>query len=391
MIHNVKRKKTPQELIDKKHKQDAPKIVEFHNLVDQCFANRKASKNDMEALSITTHLLELNPENYVFWNIRREIFENGVLKSLESSTESQDQQEKDGKEDKVQDEQQQKQKRKQELLAKEMYFVLSQLKRFPKAYPLWNHRNWCINKMPESEWQNELALIDYMLSKDPRNFHGWHYRRVIVSKLEGLMKNKNASNTAAVTDKEDAKDVNGAHTDTMTQHEFEYTTKKINNDFSNFSAWYNRALLIPKYLSEKDGKEENRSEFLKQEIEYLRQAVYTDPEVSSAWFYHKWLYNNLDTIDQGISDEEKQKLIQEEITMVEELAEVEPDNSYCLIALVYLRDFCYQAGKIEEDAEDQKRRVEVYERLQEIDPLRKRMYQAWKTSYLKDQASFKKN
>lgn len=358
MIHGIKRKKTPQELIDKKRRADAPKIREFQELVAQCQKNREAGKHDRDALEVTTELLELNPDNYMFWNIRREIFEKGIFvgnhgeaskDSLGNVTESSL-----GNTPNLNNPPNKLESGDEAILAKEMAFVLSKLKRFPKAYCIWTHREWCIDRMRDEEWQKELALVDFMLAKDPRNFHGWHYRRMVVNKLKSLGKTN------------------------LTETEFDYTTEKINQNFSNFSAWYNRALLIPKHLEH----EPNRRAFLEKEIDYLRQAVFTDPDVSSVWFFHKWLYSNLELIDNEIGSIDKQRMISEEIEMIEELSEVEPNNSYCLIALVYLRDMLRNAGHIDQSLNDHKRRIEVYERLETIDPMRRNMYQAWKNRYL---------
>lgn len=69
--------------------------------------------------------------------------------------------------------------------------------------------------------------------------HGWGYRRYVVANLEKARKIS------------------------LVQSEFDYTTTKTNN-ISNFSAWHNRANLIPKLLppSSDDTFEEKRKELL---------------------------------------------------------------------------------------------------------------------------------
>ena len=48
----------------------------------------------------------------------------------------------------------------------------------------------------------------------------------------------------------------------MAQDEFDYTTKMINQDLSNFSAWHNRSKVILKMLDEKQATDEERKEML---------------------------------------------------------------------------------------------------------------------------------
>ena len=69
--------------------------------------------------------------------------------------------------------------------------------------------------------------------------HGWQYRRYVVANIEKIR------NVA------------------LAKSEFDYTTTKTNN-ISNFSAWHNRANLIPKLLppSSDNTFEEKRKEFL---------------------------------------------------------------------------------------------------------------------------------
>ena len=83
-----------------------------------------------------------------------------------------------------------------------------------------------------------------MLNLDSRNFHGWGYRRTVTQALE--------SNNF----------LSQGLTTIMTEPEFEYTTKMINSNLSNFSAWHSRSKLIIKLLSEMDASHETRLKFL---------------------------------------------------------------------------------------------------------------------------------
>jgi geranylgeranyl transferase type-2 subunit alpha len=48
----------------------------------------------------------------------------------------------------------------------------------------------------------------------------------------------------------------------MVESEFEYTTKMINANLSNFSAWHNRSKLIPRLLDERNADAAKRRKFL---------------------------------------------------------------------------------------------------------------------------------
>ena len=83
-----------------------------------------------------------------------------------------------------------------------------------------------------------------MLNLDSRNFHGWGYRKTVTQALES----------------DDF--LSKGLTTNMTKPEFEYTTKMINSNLSNFSAWHRRSKLIIKLLSETDADHETRLKFL---------------------------------------------------------------------------------------------------------------------------------
>ena len=87
-------------------------------------------------------------------------------------------------------------------------------------------------------WTEELGLVGKMLNRDNRNFHGWGYRRTAVDNNERL---KSSS---------------------MAKDEFDYTTKMIGSNLSNFSAWHNRSKLILRILDEQSASDEERKQML---------------------------------------------------------------------------------------------------------------------------------
>ena len=68
--------------------------------------------------------------------------------------------------------------------------------------------------------------------------HGWSYRRYVVQHM-----------------REEAVDENNV--EKIVQSEYDFTTKKINESFSNFSAWYQRTRLLPDIVQKLHEQERN--------------------------------------------------------------------------------------------------------------------------------------
>lgn len=128
----------------------------------------------------------------------------------------------------------------------DLWFLFPLLVKFPKCYWIWNHRLWLLEQASEllpSErslklWTDELELVGKMLNRDSRNFHGWGYRRIVVSNVESLKASS------------------------LVKEEFDYTTKMIGTDLSNFSAWHNRSKLILRTLEEHQASDQDRKQML---------------------------------------------------------------------------------------------------------------------------------
>uniref|UniRef100_A0A2N9GC98 Geranylgeranyl transferase type-2 subunit alpha n=1 Tax=Fagus sylvatica TaxID=28930 RepID=A0A2N9GC98_FAGSY len=188
-----------------------------------------------EALEVNAKLLEINPEYYTAWNYRKLSVENRLSQS-ESDLDSV-----------------------KSILSEELKVVESALKQNFKSYGAWQHRKWVLSK-GQSSVDHELRLLDRFQKADPRNFHAWNYRRFVAALM------------------------NRSEVD-----ELQYTTDMINNNFSNYSAWHNRSVLLSNLLKRKVQGFSPKEEVLNEEYELVHQALFTDPDDQSGWFYHLWL------------------------------------------------------------------------------------------------------
>jgi len=261
---------------------------------------------DEGGMELSAKIIEYNSEYYSSWNYRREFFKKKILEngsdSLQSSFEN------------------------------ELIFIQNCIAKSPKSYWIWLHRTWITLHM-KADWKMELKLCGKMLDLDERNFHCWCYRR-----FAAKMANESIS------------------------EEFKFTTKKIEDNFSNYSAWHQRSALIPQ-MYEKDSE---LIEALEIEFELVKNAFYTEPNDQSAWFYHRWLVQQICKL---ITEKEKQKkYLQKELDMCKELLEVEPNSKWPTLTSVFFF-LLQQIGNPDSNIIN-----EHLKKLQQLDPYRFNYY-----------------
>jgi len=349
-MHNVRRAAKPTaEIIAERKEKELAKIKAYTALSDHVLSKKRARDYSREALNLTTNLLTVNPEFYTIWNYRRHIFVNGLFPTSKPAEIH-------------------------ALLKDDLGFTLGALKQHPKVYWIWNHRRWCLEHIPieddpnsEAEgvqdrdgldwqrqtWARELFVVEKMLDVDPRNFHAWNYRRYVLASLPpdppGTENNSSSANASPPS----------LHRTPAT--ELAFTTKKIEANFSNFSAWHQRSKVyaVTGQISDTSVRDA--------EFEFVNQAMYTDPNDQSAWIYHRWL----------ISQSPEPAVIRREIKVVEDLLAEEPNSKWCLESLVHYK-LLLSRNSSSQSNEDESVEIGVtsmLQRLAEIDPKRKERYQ----------------
>jgi geranylgeranyl transferase type-2 subunit alpha len=266
----------------------------------------------VEVLGLVTKLLNENPEYYTVWNHRRRVLMS--LVATETSKQTPD-----------------------DLLQSDLQLTFALLRKFPKCYWIWNHRNWLLRageaamgaEAAHELWSGELQLINKMLHADSRNFHAWGYRRFVVSQIERLTPSSESEGNQK----------------SLTESEFEYTTKMIKTNLSNFSAWHNRSQLIPKILRERNADPRARRAFLDSELSLICEAINTDPFDQSIWFYHQYLLSILSPscppsqlVVQDLTNGERQRYYEHEMEYTREILEDETDCKWIYEALLGLAE-----------------------------------------------------
>lgn len=234
-MHGRLKVRTSAEEAARKKKEQELKVKAYRAGMAKIHAKRASNELDAEMLTICGQILARNPDVYTLWNIRKEC----IIKLSENLD----------------------QEAKQAIYDKDLGFAEQCLLANPKSYGAWHHRCWILENCPNPNMEREVALCNKYLKLDERNFHTWDYRRFVVNKA-GIEPTK----------------------------ELDFCTEKIKNNFSNYSSWHYRSNLLPIiYPHETDSMRPISEEKLKDELEMVLTAAFTDPNDSSAWFYQRWL------------------------------------------------------------------------------------------------------
>ncbi|KAI4321105.1 hypothetical protein MLD38_034525 [Melastoma candidum] len=212
----------------------AAKAEKLCLLQSQFLSNHHNRIYTKEALEANAKLLEINPEYYTAWNFRKLAVQHYVSEAGSDPQAIKS----------VYDE--------------ELRVVEAALRQNFKSYGAWHHRKWVLSK-GHSSLDQELRLLDKLQQLDSRNFLTWNYRRFLTELLNRSV-----------------------------EDELMHTEDMIGTNFSNYSAWHNRSMLLCKQLKAKDTGLKSK-DILSKEYELVQNAIFTDPDDQSGWFYHLWL------------------------------------------------------------------------------------------------------
>lgn len=285
------------------------KAAQYTALSRRALDARRAHRYDAESLALCAAVIAANPEHATMWNWRKEACAANHPEPGAG--------------------------REAALLA-ELELAQAGLMANPKSYCCWHHRRWAIEWGPlDGHVPREIGLCDKLLGLDARNFHCWQHRRFLAERAR-----LPARELRAILD------------------------RHISSDFSNYSAWHERTRQIGLARGPVDAAE------LSAELELVRNAFYTAPEDSSAWFYHRWLLARAAAAaaEAEASDDEGGRAavraaLRGELGMVSELLELEPGAKWPLLTGARV---CLLLG----GAEARERGVAWLSELGETDPQR---------------------
>jgi hypothetical protein len=375
-----------------------------------------------ETLRLVENALSVNPDPLWLWNFRRELLLNNFLFTWET----------------------------------EAVVTQAALENNPKAYGAWHHRKWALRhqiimrktiEQPQPEGKttattttttttsssssaelllaSELALTVAFLQRDERNFHGWSYRRFVVSLLlhhqtndhgddygsgvwqifdndlddndivdagDGMERRKivmgaQIGTTGGGSVTEASKQQQHSNRDqqlkssslTILEAEWDFTTQKIRDNFSNFSALHYRSQLLPILHGKSIATELTN---------VVHNAICTEPDDQTAWWYQSFLLQYAATADAASSSSSgggdgnnrrrlDDQVLDEHIRLLRELQE-ETDHQSKWVLLGLLRALTFHRNNNETTnittTTNREERRAILERLVSVDPDRKMRY-----------------
>ena len=196
----------------------------------------------------------------------------------------------------------------------------------------------------------EFKLCDDFLKLDQRNFHCWNYRRHVASLYFA-----------------------DCGQEKMLQHEFSFTSQKIQENFSNYSAFQWRSVYIQSLSVP-------ITDMIPLELTLVENAIYTEPDDQSAWWYLQFLcdWARKQVAQQVVGVEWYIELLERQVNLIEDLLTVEETSKWALVSLSELLGLLVTAKSTTPDSSNLEahvaRRNQVLNILCEIDAVHAQRY-----------------
>ncbi|OQO08262.1 hypothetical protein B0A48_06132 [Cryoendolithus antarcticus] len=354
--------------------EEQKQIAEYKALEKNVIDRIKAKDFSNHTFQATSRLLQQNPEYHTIWNYRRILLQDVFRRELASGnsaviTTQADEAQNGDAQAAFKAGLTLAQQEISLLLSEDLAFLIPLLKQYPKCYWIWNHRAWLLAEATEllpartasQMWRGELALGSKMLVLDSRNFHAWSYRRSTVEQIEQLEKKS------------------------LAEDEFAYTTKMVNTNLSNFSAWHNRGQLLPRLSQERQATDEERKTMFDAELELITRALYTDPYDQSLWFYHQYLMSTLVAASSNDANDDARRTnilaapishatttayLEQEIASIEDMLDGAEDCKYIYQALLEYSQRLHQLAKGSSDIVEASKMASWLDEVRKLDLLR---------------------
>jgi len=366
-------------------------------------------------LALLSKALLVNPDPLHLWNHRREWILQ-LLAISSSSTSSSQQEQQNPNDDNKEGEPSPPPPQQQAtattptallILQSELDLTRSALERHPKAYGAWMHRKWILGKLRPTSivLEQERDLTTLFLKLDERNFHCWNYRRFIIGcllssvddntstdpnswtgewknypmgkQLAGRMTTTTTKSTDSTTsgivpgqDQDETTATTTSTTASILQMEWDFTTEKITDNFSNFSAFFYRSQLLPLVFfptvttNDTDDESSNKIKIWEKELELIENAICTEPDDQTAWWYHALLFQM-----DGCPILDLQDRLLSHVELLRELVQDSPQCKWIWMGI-------HRILKLLNDPEEHTTELcSCLHKLQEIDPDRLQRYQ----------------
>ena len=175
------------------------------------------------ALQLTAQVIDVAPAFYTIWNYRFNITRHMMTESDDTVS----------------------------YLNKELDWLDEVTLNNPKNYQIWSYRQSLLKLHPSPSFKRELPILKLMIDDDSKNYHVWSYRKWCCLFFNNF------------------------------QHELAYTSKLIELDIYNNSAWTHRMFY---WVNFKDVASEVE---LADELQYTMDKIQLVPQNISSWTYFR--------------------------------------------------------------------------------------------------------